>query len=317
LEATSTDPSTTSSPPPLAGGHVLDQADAFYGYPPMPLSSSQDISAFNTATFTGAPMPAFSPGLWAAAAEARIRENTPLNCYIDPTGAHDFNTVPTLDRSVSWDDASASMFDPQLMPNAPGKAQMNVPSPVLWGRGGAAITPIQSSSPIPGTPGAPGGHPHAITSNAPYGVAQDGSMWPMQPTRSMTLASPSELTSHYQNQLHSQVAPDFKRRMTTPVEAYRQSVNNPGHNPNPSIPELQQAQIPVSYGAQPSPALDYSMWNTYPGPQLSPAMVGTGPEDFGGWYSEPLPFSQGKEEEFGLPNQGQTLSPPRTMQNPG
>lgn len=271
----------------MGAAGVTDQGEQrFYTYPPMPMNSGQDMSAFSPGAFAGTPVSTFSP---------------------DPASAPDFTTAaPSLDPSVPWDEFT-TISDPQMLAGMTGKPQMVNPSPVLWSQGGAPVAPLPSNSPIPGTPTVPG-QQQMMDANPAFGMQPDGSVWPMQqPTRSMTISTPTELPSQYpsqfpqqQQQQQQQVHPDLKRRMTSPAQgSFGQVASVPMQTPSPSIPELHAGQIPVSFAGQP-PAMGFQTW------QCPNSMPGVSPGNYPVYTAEPLQ-TDFTGQPMGHP--GQTHSP--------
>lgn len=218
--------------------------------------------------------------------------------YIDPASAPDFTAAPSLDPSVPWDEFT-TISDPQMLAGM-GKGQMV--NPVLWSQGGAPVAPMPSNSPMPGAPGVPG-QSHMVDANAAFGMQPDGSVWPMQPARSMTVSAPTELPSQYPNQFpqqQQQIHPDLKRRMTSPSQSsFGHVPNAPMQTPSPSMPDMQAGQIPVSFAGQP-PAMGFQAWH-------SPnSMPGMSPGNYPVYSPEPL-----QTDFSGQPmgHHGQTRSP--------
>ncbi|KAJ9298937.1 transcriptional regulator family: Fungal Specific TF [Paecilomyces variotii] len=242
LETPASEPSQTSPSPQFPGTVTTEQGESFYPYPPMPLTSGQDMAAFNAPSFAGTPVSSFSP---------------------DASIAPEFAAAQPLDPSVPWEELT-TISDPNLLASMAGKPQMASPSPVYFAPGGAAVAPpLASNSPMP-APTVPG-QPHMISSSPAFTIQPDGSVWPMQPARSMTLSAPTELPSQYPNHFPQQMHPDFKRRMTSPVQPMGQMAGSPMHNtPSPSLSEMQAAQIPVTYANQQA-VMGFQTWHGMPG----------------------------------------------------
>lgn len=141
------------------------------------------------------------------------------------------------------------------------KSQMMNMSANVWNPGGTPVAQIPSNSPMPATPTA-----QSQTMNPAPGFAMqpDGSVWPVQPTRSMTYPPQPEMTSPYSAQFPQHGLPDLKQRMAT------QSQGLPGAPVNPQSPlpaDMHASPVPVTYpGQQP---MDFS---AYPDMSAMPAM---------------------------------------------
>ncbi|PGH07494.1 hypothetical protein GX51_01795 [Blastomyces parvus] len=267
---TSTEASITSSPPALVAGGIMDQTDSYFQYAPMPINSGPDISPFEPGPYAATPMSNFSP---------------------DPLSAHDLSSVQPVNQPVSWD--GSSYFD-QNLPGAMPKSQMTTPTNTLWNHT-PPVAPLSTAPSIPGTPLTPGILPSTGDPTA-FGMP-DSSVWPAQPTRSITLASGH--LAQYQNQYQQQVPPEFKRRMTAPGDTYARPTNT-------SVPELPSSTVPVSY-TQTQPPVGYSSWEAYPGQPAVPAnpnqpVIGSTPDGLGGWYAaDPQQYARMKQDEYRNP----------------
>ncbi|KAL4890697.1 putative C6 finger domain protein [Aspergillus ambiguus] len=239
LETASTDPSTASSSPPAVSG--ADQADAFFPYQPIPLSSAQDVPTnFNAAAFPGNPMTPYAP------AER-------------PMGSSEFAPNPALDPPVPWDEYT-TISDPQMLAalssTKPGLVNM---SPNVWSPPQNAMAPMPTTSPLQGAPSIPS-QAQTLSPAPTYAVQPDGSVWQMPPpARSMTFpAQPDMTTAPYANpgQFQQPIPPDLKRRMTSPPQSFPTNPINP-QSPPPA--DLQAGPTSVSYPGQPAP-MGFPTW---------------------------------------------------------
>ncbi|KAG5298534.1 C6 finger domain-containing protein [Histoplasma ohiense] len=269
--ATSTEASITSSPPALGGGGIVDQSDSYFQYAPMPMNSGQDISPFEPAPFATNPMPNFSPG---------------------PLSSHELTTVQPLNQPEAWD--NASYFD-QNFPSVMAKSQMTTPTTTLWNHAPTSVAPLSTDPSIPGTPITPGILPSTGDPTA-FGMP-DNSVWGTQPTRSATLAAGN--LAQYQHPYQQPMPPEFKRRMTAPVDTY-------GHPANSSMSELQSSTVPVSYTQTQSSAA-YASWDAYQRQPTVPVnlnqpVIGSTPDGLGGWYpADPQQYPVMKQEDYHNP----------------
>ncbi|PGH35450.1 hypothetical protein GX50_01665 [[Emmonsia] crescens] len=277
---TSTEASITSSPPALGGGGMMDQKDSYFQYAPMPLNSGQDISQFEPGPFAATPMSNFSP---------------------DPRSAHDLTAVQPVNQPVSWD--GPSYFD-QNLPGVMAKSQMTTPTNTLWNHI-SPVAPLSTGPPIPGAPITPGILP-STGDPTTFGIP-DSSVWGVQPTRSITLASGN--LAQYQNQYQQQIPPEFKRRMTAPGDTYGRPVNS-------SMSELPPSAVPVSYTQTQSPG-GYTSWGVFQGQPVVPSnpdqsVIGSTPDGLGGWYpADPQQYARMKQEEANaLARLSQSMNPP-------
>ncbi|PGH13994.1 hypothetical protein AJ80_06134 [Polytolypa hystricis UAMH7299] len=276
---TATTPTETSIPSSTGSGHMLNRKDSYFQYQPVPLSSSQEISPFDPGAFVGNPISTFSQ-----------------DSLVPP----EYNVVQPLNPSVPWDDP----YFAQQVPGGIVKGQVPNQPASHW---------AQSSSPVAATPTTPGVLPPANTSS-PYAPAPDGTAWNMHSARSMSLATPGDPSS-YPSQYQAQPVPEFKRRMTAPVDTY----SHP--NINPVVPQLPSSPSGVSYGTQ-TPTVPYSGWNalsSYPVVTTNPSqtLMNSGTEALSGWYApDTAHFDQMRQEGPILDSQGQPLNPPGAMHNP-
>ncbi|KAI9367219.1 hypothetical protein BJX61DRAFT_547699 [Aspergillus egyptiacus] len=222
IETISTDPSTASSSPPNAAG---DQAEAFFPYQPMPLSSGPEV-AFNAPAYPGNPMASFAPG--------------------DASGS--------LDPSVPWDEFTTLPSDPQMLASMSASKQgmMNMPTTV-WSQPGTPIAGAVPSTALPGAPTVPS-QPQPLSPGSPsYTVQPDGSVWQMTPTRSMSFpAQTTTMAPPYSSPtgFAQPIPADPKHRMTTsPVQASYPV----------SQTDVQSTSVPVSYPLQQA-AVGYPAW---------------------------------------------------------
>ncbi|KAL4786010.1 hypothetical protein BJX76DRAFT_346603 [Aspergillus varians] len=227
IENFSTDPSTASSSPPTVTG---EQTEAFYPYPPMPLSAGSEVASFNNAgPYPGNPIAPFAPDA----------------------------TAP-MDPSVPWDEFTTLPSDPQMMAamSAAGKATMVNMPPHVWSQPGTPIGAMPGNPSLPGAPTVPS-QSQSLSPASPYTVQADGSIWEMTPTRSMTFPAQPNLTAPYANPggFTHPMPVDLKRRVTSPGQGYHTSPMNP----QSPLPHLQATPVPVSYAAQPA-EMGYPTW---------------------------------------------------------
>lgn len=148
---------------------------------------------------------------------------------------------------------------------------MNIP-PNVWNPGGAPVAPIPSNSPMPATPSAP----QSQTMNTAPGFAMqpDGSVWPIQPARSLTYPPQPEMASPYSAQFPPHGLPDLKQRMATPGQPLPGGPINPQ---SPLPPDMHAPQVPVSYpGQQPMDFPAYQDMSTMPAMNVVPYSMFSG-----------------------------------------
>ncbi|PKY01976.1 hypothetical protein P168DRAFT_320545 [Aspergillus campestris IBT 28561] len=237
LESASTDPSTASSSPPPVGGGGSDQPDAFFPYPPMPLSSGPDGTTFNPSAFAADPMASFVPG--------------------PPVGSAEFTAAPPLDPSVPWDEFT-TISDPQLLANMAGgkQAMMNSVPPAMWSPPPNAMAPVPAPSTIPSTPTVPS-QTQALSPASTYTLQPDGSVWQIPP-RSMPFAAPPDMTAQPYPRIRTRIRPC--PRPQTPRDQPAQSfTGGPVHPQSPPPSDLPTAVMSVSYPGQPT-AVGFPGW---------------------------------------------------------
>ncbi|KAF9887280.1 hypothetical protein FE257_010408 [Aspergillus nanangensis] len=235
LETASTDPSTASSSPPAVSGG--EQTEAFFPYQPIPLSSAQDVAAYNAGAFPGNPMASFAP-------------ERPMGTEYAPN--------PTLDPSVPWDEFT-TISDPQMLTtmSAAKSGMVNMP-PNVWNPTPSPMAPMPTPSPLQGTPTVPS-QPQALSPAPTYALQPDGSVWQVPPARAMTFpAQPDMTAAPYPNpsQFQPPMSHDLKRRMTSPPQSFP---TNPVHPQSPPPADLHSVPTSVSYPGQP-PAMAFPTW---------------------------------------------------------
>ncbi|KAE8145816.1 putative C6 finger domain protein [Aspergillus avenaceus] len=240
LETASTDPSTASSSPPAGSG--AEQTEAFYPYQTIPLSSGQDVAAFNPGAFPGNSMAPFTPDR--------------------NVGAPEFATGPPLDPSVPWDEYT-TISDPQLLANmSAGKAQMVNMSPNVWnpGHNPMATIPMTHGLPTPSgipTPTVPS-QTQALSPAPTYTMQPDGTVWQVPPPRSMTYPPQPDMTAAaYPNPGQFQPPPpEMNTEITSPTQPF------PGTHVHPQSPpptDLQGTPVSVSYPT-PTATMGFPGW---------------------------------------------------------
>ncbi|KAJ5595586.1 uncharacterized protein N7459_001794 [Penicillium hispanicum] len=240
LETQPSDRSTTtpiSSPPTNLNPEPVD---AFYPYAQIPLnaSPSQEMAAFNPSAFAGNPMSNFAP-------ERSI-------------GAGEFTGHPTMETGVPWDDFT-TITDPQMLATmTASKSQMMNLSPNVWNVG-AMQSGLSPSSSISGaSPMA--GQAQPMNPGPTYAMQPDGTVWqvpPPQPSRAMSFPGQNDMSSSYPSPFQGEMAPDLKRRMTTPAQSF--SAPTVGAQASPiSTPEMQAPPGSVPYPAQ--AGMGFTQW---------------------------------------------------------
>jgi hypothetical protein len=183
----------------------------------------------------------------------------------------------------------------------PGKSRLGNPSSVIWNQGGPSITPVPSSSSVPGTPGV-SGQSRMMNAGHGYGVSPDSNVFPIPPARAVSLSSPMEIPSQYPGHFQS-ISPDYKRRMTSPSQNIGQIHGPVIHSPNSPIAEMQGANLPVSYGGHSAP-MNFHSWDSL---HNLPGASGVDAESYPMFSTEHLPV------EF----HGQHMVPPDANRSPG
>ena len=236
----------TSSPSTVGGSEQRD----FFQYQPIPLTSNQEIPNLGASNFAGNPMPPFTPGSCGP-----FIPRTPLTITDRNVAPPEYVTPQSIDPSVPWDEFT-TIQDPQMLAamNAQKSQMMNM-QPNVWNPGGAPVAPMPSHSPMPTTPSAP--QSQTMTPAPGFTMQPDGSVWPVQPTRSMTYPPP-EMPSPY-SQFPSHGIPDMKQRMSS-----AQAIHGGPVNSQSPMPDIHAQQIPVSYPGQQMEFPAYQNMNTMP-----------------------------------------------------
>lgn len=237
-----------------------ETVETLYPYHQISLNASpgQDMSTFSPGTFSGTPMPGFTPGE-PSLFPLICHEKGPkvlTSCASDrPIGQGDYSGPPTMEAGVPWDEFT-TISDPQMLAtmNANKGQMMNLPSNV-WNAGnvpsGLPASPMPAASPM-------AGHSQPINQAPPYTMQSDGTVWqvpPPGPSRTMSYPG-QDVNSSYQNQYQQQMAPDLKRRMTTPA----QSLSAGSQSSSAPNPGMQAPSGSAPYPGQ--PGMGYAQWPT-------------------------------------------------------
>ncbi|KAJ5895733.1 uncharacterized protein N7473_005132 [Penicillium subrubescens] len=244
LEAGS-DPSVTT-PMSLSSSPTSlnpDSVEAFYPYAQVPMNaSSGDMAAFNPGAFAATQMPGFTPDR--------------------PMGPGEFSGIPTMEGGLAWDEFT-TISDPQMLATmAANKGQMMNLTPNAWNSAGvpAAMSP---SSPMSGASPMTG-HAQPMNPGPAYAMQPDGSVWPVPPQPSRAMSYPGQdMNPSYSGHFQPQMAPDLKRRMTTPAHP---SAPHPSSGPTP---DMQAPPGTVPYPTQ--AGMGFTQW-----PQMNAMPAGMG-----------------------------------------
>lgn len=272
LEAGSADPSATTSMSLSSSPTSLnpDSVEAFYPYPQMPMNvSSGDMAAFNPGAFAATQMPGFTPGTSASNGSfsgvecAHLNQPLTLLSLLDrPVAPGEFSGMSTMEGGVAWDEFT-TISDPQMLATmAANKGQMMNLTPNAWNPAAvpAAISP---SSPMSGaSPMA--AHAQPMNHGPAYAMQPDGSVWPVPPQPSRAMSYPGQdMSSTYSGHFQPQMAPDLKRRMTTPAHP------TASHTSSGPSPDMQIPSGAVPYQAQ--AGMGFTQW-----PQMNAVPSGMG-----------------------------------------
>ncbi|EPS28385.1 hypothetical protein PDE_03331 [Penicillium oxalicum 114-2] len=212
-----------------------ESGESYYPYNPMSMSvSAGEMAAFNPGAFAPTQMSSLTPS--------------------QHGGSEDFSGMTTMEGTPSWEDFT-TISDPQMLATAmaSGKGQMMNMTPQTWDSSAVPVamspnSPISCASPMAGhiQPMNPG--------PAGYTVQPDGSVWtlPPQPSRAMSYP-PQEPGPSFSAHFQSPMAPDLKRRMTTPAHP------NASHaNPGPGF-NMQMPPGAIAYSNQAS-GMNFAQW---------------------------------------------------------
>ncbi|KAJ6113240.1 transcriptional regulator family: Fungal Specific TF [Penicillium sp. IBT 18751x] len=185
-----------------------ESVDTFYQYPQVAMNSSgQDMSAFPPGAFAGNSLSGFVPD--------------------QPMGPGEFTRHP-MEAGV-WDEFT-TISDPQMLAtmNANKNQMMNL-SPNVWPAGLPPNSPMSAASPM-------AGQAQPMNPGATYAMQPDGTVWqvPPQPSRAMSYPG-QDMGSSFPQQFQPQMAPDLKRRMTTPAQTVA-SQGASGPTPDMQVP---------------------------------------------------------------------------------
>ncbi|KAJ5571520.1 hypothetical protein N7535_005180 [Penicillium sp. DV-2018c] len=255
LETPSTERSNTTPITSSPTGLMPDTAEAFYPYQAMPMNTSaaQDMPNYNIAMVQN--------GM-----------NLPPE---RPMGPGDFTGHQPMDTGVAWDEFT-TIPDPQLLNTmATAKGQMMNMPPTVWNpnnvpNGLPPPSPISAASSM-------GGQAQPMGQTPAYAMQPDGTVWqvpPPPPPRTMSYPG-QDMGSSYPNQFHPQIAPELKRRMTTPAQPLSAPNAMAG---SPDTPEMQTPES-VSY----PPGMNYTQW------QDMSAMSGMGVVPYPMYAADALP----------------------------
>jgi hypothetical protein len=145
---------------------------------------------------------------------------------------------------------------------AANKGQMMNLTPNAWNSAGvpAAMSP---SSPMSGASPMTG-HAQPMNPGPAYAMQADGSVWPVPPQPSRAMSYPGQdMNPSYSGHFQPQMAPDLKRRMTTPAHP---SAPHPSSGPTP---DMQAPPGAVPYPTQ--AGMGFTQW-----PQMNAMPTGMG-----------------------------------------
>ncbi|KAJ5143381.1 uncharacterized protein N7515_002168 [Penicillium bovifimosum] len=258
LETPSTERSNTTPITSSPTGLMPDTSEAFYTYQAMPMNTS------------AAPdMPNYNIGM--------VQNGMSLPPD-RPMGPGDFAGHQPMDTGVAWDEFT-TIADPQLLNTmATAKSQMMNMAPNVWNPNNMPSA-LPSSLPPPSPISAAssmGGPAQPMGQTPAYAMQPDGTVWqvPPPPPPPRTMSYPGQdMGSSYPNQFHPQMAPELKRRMTTPAQPLS-ATNTMG---SPDAPEMQTGS--VSY----PPGMNYTQW------QDMSAMSGMGVVPYPMYAADALP----------------------------
>jgi hypothetical protein len=263
LETPSTERSNTTPIASSPTNLMPDPAEAFYPYQTMPMNTSaaQDMPNYNIGMVqNGMSLP---PGRFRIIHTLQIflpynpdaladREKFKLD---RPMGPGDFAGHQPMDTGVAWDEFM-TIADPQLLNTmATAKGQMMNMAPNVWNPNNMPSA-LQSGLPPPSPISAAssmGGQAQPMGQTPAYAMQPDGTVWqvpPPPPPRTMSYPG-QDMGSSYPNQFHPHLAPELKRRMTTPA----QSLSATNAMGSPGTPEMQTPGS-VSY----PPGMNYTQW---------------------------------------------------------
>ncbi|KAK2829898.1 hypothetical protein FQN49_007150 [Arthroderma sp. PD_2] len=238
---------------------MMEQKDSYFQYQNMALPPGQDIPAYNSGAYPGTPVAAYTPDPMASSELGAVQNpNQPVPSWSEPIYEHQ---VPGM----------------VLRPHPGGMAQ-------------PGTVPHPSTGPIAVTQAPAGVLPVNMSTAAGFGAPHDSAGWGGQISRSMSLSTrsgvPSPIPQPYPSQYHPSqpINPEFKRRMTTPAEAYPTTM---GHAH--AIPQLSSTPVPTSYDESQIPFTTYNMPGVLPEAVRHPGQVIVGsaadPMSLSEWYS--------------------------------
>ncbi|KAI9721312.1 MAG: hypothetical protein M1812_002474 [Candelaria pacifica] len=275
-EGTSGDGSNSeSSSPARASTQGAARTGDFSPYPPLPLNQVQDLGAPNDPLSASSSSP-IGKG-WRFPLESTFRRPHLAQIHTAPSVPRPFDFTQGAERAPMWNQAPFFDRSPAVGPEIPQPAH---PSSSFWK---LAETPVNQS-----LHSLHSQHPRAGSGGSfSLGRSREDIGWPV-PARAMSFSQIENLPSQYPNRHNSQ---DQRHRLE---DLYPPSLNT-SHASTSTISEPASAppsSLPM-HPFGPSPT-----WTSFSGPPLS-GMVGTSSEGFNGWYSEPSPLSQVREEDGG------------------
>ncbi|KAI9776185.1 MAG: hypothetical protein M1835_005588 [Candelina submexicana] len=280
VEGTSGDGSNSSSSSPArATTRATVQNGEFNPYPPLPLNQVQDVDTPNDPLSDGTSSPVGPVGKgWRFPLDSTFRRPHLAQIHTAPSAPRPFDFTQGAERAPIWNHTPFFDRSPAVGPEISQPAD---PSSSFWK---LTETPVDQSLNTLHSQ-----HPRAGGSGSfSLGRSRDEIGWPLPP-RAMSYSQIENLPSQYPNR-HS-IAQD--RRLRT-QDMYPPSLNT-SHTSMITISEPASApaiSLPMHpFGASPT-------WTSFSGPPMN-GMVGRNPEGFNGWYSEPSPLSQVREEDGG------------------
>lgn len=171
----------------------------------------------------------------------------------------EFSGQPTMETGVPWDEFT-TISDPQMLATmTASKGQMMNLTPNVWNPGNVPAGISPSSSMSGASPMA--GQAQPMNAVPTYTMQPDGTVWQVPPPPTRTMSYPGqgqgEMSSSYPTQFPPQMAPDLKRRMTTPAQSL--SAPTPVTQGSPASPSDMQAP-PGSVPYQAQAGMGYSQW---------------------------------------------------------
>lgn len=266
---------SASSSPARATTQSSVRPGEFSPYPPLPLNQVQEVGTPNDPLSASSSSPVGKG--WRFPLESTFQRPHLAHIHTAPSAPRPFDFTQGAERAAMW---NSSPFVDRSPAVGPEILQPGDPSSSFWK---LAETPVN--------------HPlHTLHSQHPrtggggsfsLGRSREDIGWPL-PARAMSFSQVENLSS-YPNR-HN-ISQDQHHRME---DLYPPSLST-SHAPMSTMSEPASAPaISLSthpFGASPT-------WTSFSGPPID-GMVGKNSEGFNGWYSEPNPLGQVREEDGG------------------